>query len=248
MSRKGLLAGAALVVVANAIVLLGVVRNRSSGIQTIELTERELAPADLLGNALRLKIKEDLNGADAFAWFDDAKLRELGFPQAALVPDFFVQPSLLNGALATASSRWPARPAYIALEYDGPAWQAIAARGPVPLDPNAPVEELESHLVPVDVSRSSDGLLAKYGRTGRHLIVRATVESWALPFPGGKSLARGHIVDILDSVIPIPESASSLKNIGERQAWSSAGPRYSVRLAFGARFEPWIISATALPK
>ena len=246
-----MLACAALVVAANAIVLLGVARDRASPIQTIDLTERELPPAFFDINDLSLKVKDLSNPADIPSWFDEAKLRELGFPQAALVPDSFIVPSLLNGALGSYSSRWPPRLAYVALEYDGPAWQAIAAQRPAPLDPKAPEEELESHLVPVDVSRSSGALLAKYGRTGKHLIVRATVEPWVLPLDGtfsGKYIARGHIVDILGSEIHNPEPPSSLKNIGPRPSWSSQGPRYSVRLAFGARFEPWIISVTALPK
>jgi hypothetical protein len=247
VSHKGLLASTAVVVAANAIVLLGVARDRAFPIQTIELTERELPLDDRELDGLRLKI-HDPDGPNDASWFMDAKLRELGFPQAALVPDSFVQPSLLSGALAEASSRWPARPAYIALEYDGPAWQAIAAREPVPLTPNPPLEELESHLVPVDVSRSSDGLLAKYGRTGRHLIVRALVEPWAQPLAGGKSVAHGHIAQILGSVIHLPEPASIPRKLGVRQLWSSEGPRYTVRLAYGAGFEPWIISVMPIPK
>jgi hypothetical protein len=251
VSRKSLLACAALVVAANAIVLLGVTRDRASPIQTIDLTERELPPAFFDINDLSLTVKDLSNPADIPSWFDEAKLRELGFPQAALVPDSFVVPSFLNGALGSFSSRWPPRPAYIALEYDGPAWQAIEAQTPAPLDPKAPVEVLESHLVPVDVSRSSGALLAKYGRTGKHLIVRATVEPWVLPLDGissGKYIARGHIVDILGSVIHISEPPSSLKDIGPRPFWSSGGPRYTVRLASGSRFEPWIVAISALPR
>jgi hypothetical protein len=245
MRRKSLLAAAVLVVVANAIALLGVARNRASTLQTIDLTERELTlgyqDEENSGIDLHLAVNyvPGLDYGSGLDWLDAAKLKELGFPASV--------------SSIKEHRDWPARPAYVAFEYDGPAWQAVAAR-------EREIQrqfqrgsfeskfDREPRLVAIDASSSSETLLAKYGSTGRRLILHATVQP-QLARQDGKSIVRGHIAEILGPQIHVPlPAATVLPPRGPPQYGPPARPRYTIRLAFGARFEPWIISVTALPK
>jgi hypothetical protein len=229
MKRRGLLAAAALILIANAIALLGVERNRASAAQAIDLTPRELTLGyqgeENSGIDLRLSTNQS-----NFDWFDAAKLRELGFPASV---------SSVKNPLD-----WPARPAYVAFEYDGPAWQDLLAGQRDLPGFIAANSERQSHLVPVDASLSSDTLLQKYGNAGKHLIVRATIQPWLFGTKDGKTVPRGRIAEILGSEIhvPLPDALILAKIAPPREG------AYTVRLAFGSHFEPWVISVTALPK
>jgi hypothetical protein len=234
MKRRGLLAAAALVVVANAIALLGVARNRASTVQTIDLTERELALGYQDEENSGIDLRFVFNRQPNPDWFNAAKLQDLGFKTA--VPSDGMFPAI------------PERSAYVAFEYDGPAWQAVLSKELARPGAQAVYVEAQPHLVPVDVSRDSETLLAKYGSTGRHLIVRATVTS-TVDFRDGRRSMQGRIVEILPQEIhvPLPE-ASVLEKARLRPADTSQRPHYTVHLANGAHFEPWVVSVTALPK
>jgi hypothetical protein len=228
MRRRGLLAAAAIVLLANAIALLGVSRNRASTLQTIDLTERELT----LGYQGEENSGIDLHLAASYEptlnWFDAAKLQELGFPAAISSTDDH--------------RVWPARPAYVAFEYDGPAWQAVfEQQRKTPLFVAANFGN-QSRLVPIDASRDPVAL-----NTHKRLIVRATVQPGVV-VQDGKAVVRGRIANILDSQIHVPlPDALALEKLPPRPG-NSDPPRYTVRLAYGARFEPWVISVTAIPK
>ncbi len=213
MKRRGLLAAAALVVIANAIALVGVARNRASALQTIDLTEREL-PLGYQGeenSGIDLHLAIDYE--PGVGSFDAAELQEMGFPAADL-----------------------ARPVYVALEYDGPGWQALAAKERETRTVAASVILGQSRLIPVDASRSADALLTKYGSTGRHLIVRGTVKP-------------GQFVVVINPQIHVPlPAAVVLQNPPPPQPGGTEGPRYTIRLAYGTHFEPWVVSVTAMPK
>lgn len=212
MKRRGLLAAAALVVVANAIALVGVARNRASTLQTIDLTEREL-PLGYQGEENSgIDLHLAINYEPGVGWFDAAKLKEMGFPAADL-----------------------SRPVYVALEYDGPGWQAFAAKERE-TTVAASVILGQSRLIPVDASRSPDALLTKYGSTGRHLIVRGAVKP-------------GQFVVVINPQIHVPlPAAVVLQDPPSPQPGVTEGPRYTIRLAYGTHFEPWVVSVTALPK
>jgi hypothetical protein len=230
MRRRGLLAAAALVVVSNASALLGVARNRASTLQTIDLTERELTLGyqgeENSGIDLRLQTNYTFGvyGSN-MNWLDAAKLQELGFPAAVASRD--------------ASRDWLARPVYVALEYDGPAWQSLVAKElERPAGSVAAYIENQSHLVAVDASLSSETLLARYRNTGRHLIVRATV----------KPVVGSQFVEMINPQIHVPLPDALVLEKPEPPRLGTERRHYTVRLAYGARFEPWVISVTALPK
>jgi uncharacterized protein DUF4824 len=243
MKRRGLLAAAALVVVANAIALLGVAPNRASTLQTIELTQRELILGYQSEENSGIDLQLVVNNQSTLDWFDAAKLQELGFPASV--------------ASVTNYRDWPALSAYVAFEYDGPAWQAVAAKEREfqrqfqarPIESNIESNiDGQSHLVPVDASGSFETLLAKYGSTGTHLILRATV----LPLIGRKAgidVMGGRIVELINPQIHVPlPAALDLEKLKPPYLPSSQRARYTVRLAYGTRFEPWVVSVTALPK
>lgn len=237
MRGRGLIAGAAVVIASNAIALLDVEWNRASQGQIIELTDRELQQdyqyEENSGIDLRLTAtypfyppKEEPPDT---SWLDAPKLRELGFSAEDLD---------ISGRRA----EWPVRAAYVAFEYDGPAWQAIAdLQRSQPYPPAAYIEH-ESRLAPVDAAASPEPLLAKYGRDGKHIVLRATVQPQRIP-RRSDSIIQGQVVEILSSAIhvPVPE-ATVLRNLPAATPTGTEQSRYRVRLAYGARFEPWIVS------
>jgi len=228
--RRGLLAAAALVVVANAIALVGVARNRASTLQTIELTERELTLDDQGEENSGTDLRLTTNYWSSMDWFDAAKLQELGFPAAISSTD--------------EHRDWPARPAYVAFEYDGPAWQAVFEKQPKTPSFGAANFERQSRLVPVGASRDTTAL----NPPRNYLIVRATVQPRVV-IQEGKAVVRGQIVEIIDQQIHVPLPAGMiLPRPGPPRLGNSQIPRYTVSLAYGAHFEPWVISVTTLPK
>lgn len=130
MKHATLIAAAGLIVLANAIALVHAARNRSGEPDAeIVLSDRELSyydDPDDSGVSLTLHwLDPDSmsystmldSEAPARPWLDAAKLAELGF-------DVSVDPA--DERANRFYSRQSARTGFVALEYDGPAWQAWA--------------------------------------------------------------------------------------------------------------------------
>jgi hypothetical protein len=156
MRRKGLIVAAALVTLVNALSLITVGRNRARTVQTIELTERELPieyqTEENSGIDLHLRVvSEGIFGGLGIKWLDSSKLRELGFDT--------------SGAAVDNNWQHPPRPAYVALEYDGPGWQQYLEKARSTWRNLSPEREnTVSHLVAVDAgshTRPSDGEVRK---------------------------------------------------------------------------------------
>lgn len=225
MKKFGLLIAAAVVLASNALVLVGVSRNRAgSPVETIQLTQRELPKSyqekEDTGVSLRLSWNMDFLGTNTSSWLDEDKLRLLGFDPAAVLRDKKHQPL--------------PRRAFVVLEYDGPAWESVrqARLQPAPgLDLSA-----STRLVPIDAGPSPEPLLQKYSDHQRYLVVACVVHA----FTGAwDPIARkpitdrvqGSISEILPGNIHVPPSQAG--------AFSSAS--YTVTLAYGHRFEPWVV-------
>jgi len=124
MKRASLLAAAAIVLVANMFALVHAWRNRSGSIETnITLTERELPLSynlneDDTGVSLDLRwlglVRASFGWERPALWLDQKALQELGF-------DTSVAPS--DDKAIEFYQRQRARRAFVALEYDGPAWR-----------------------------------------------------------------------------------------------------------------------------
>jgi len=238
MRRGGLLVAAAVIVFANGVVLMEVARNRAAGpVETIQLTEREL-PLDSRGKEdtgveVHLNWRRFSLVEDDLSWLDQAKLEELGFDYTRALRD----------------PRHPPlpRPAFVALEYDGPAWeqwlksaqQDSVARG------GTLQTGLISRLVPIDLAKTPEPLLQKYQGRGKYLIVRGVVQLSAWTFQAGgapKPLRlQPNISELLPGSIHVPRPLSDvLGNLSI--ATPAAGPRYNLTLAYGRSFEPWIVA------
>lgn len=262
-----LLAGAGLIVLSNAVVLIGVAYNRSGQPRaTLELSERELALPNRYGamkedsglslhlqwrdNAMYMPVPIGF-GADFVPWFDKAKLAELGFD---------VSESAQDEHAARHYGRSLPRKAYIAFEFNGPAYQAILknsrenldkARALLAKDPGNKVlinqvtfarnalddaRHLRSRLVAIDAGLNAEGLRRRYPDRASYLILPGTVSITVLD----KEL-RGVITGVGGSRINVPLADRQVvaPAAGEKQA------TYTVRVAFGKRFEPWILAARA---
>jgi hypothetical protein len=237
MNWKRILPGILVVIVANAIALIGVSVNRSGRpFETIRLTERELSleraeEGDNSGIRLRLNW---YRGPD----FTRTKLQELGFDCPPISED-------------RDNIRFPLpKIVFAALEYEGQAWSeslSKMAAAPAP-DRKGANPGLASRLFAVDAAKTAMELRARFPDAGRHLIVRAMVR--AVP---GADLAlnsnkppewKGYVVQILPAEIYVPfPLASELARLDPRP---STAPRYSVTLSYGSKFEPWISSINLL--
>ena len=119
MRRRGPVLAAAVVIAANALALVAVARNRAGEPEAeLRLTERELPPAPWTDQStavfLRLEWQRSLPGSKAdWPWFDRAKLEALGFD---------CRHSIDAKDAREHYARMAARPAYVVLEYDGPAY------------------------------------------------------------------------------------------------------------------------------
>ncbi len=201
MSRiRGTILAGALVLLANAVALTGVLYNRSGEPEAIlVLTERELPLASLhresTGVSVRLRWDAplgdlDFPGFEARAagppeWFDREKLEALGF-------DCSVD---LNHPDAEAFYRKTLpMEAYVVLEYDGEAWREYLSRleeraveearegeGEIEERLGEAIERVrlaertESRLFAVDVGSDSRGLRERYPDRSRFLVARAAV-------------------------------------------------------------------------
>ena len=141
--------------------------NRGGRPQMIVLTERELGLPAAWGmggradrEALRMRFRWQSRDdpQEARLWLSDLKLRELGFntgvPAGAPEARWFYGRSL-------------PRVAWVAFEYDGPAWRAIERRretfaGGERLEGSVPRDREPSRLVPVDAAVDLESLRQRY--------------------------------------------------------------------------------------
>ena len=258
----------AVVLAGNAVVLIGVARNRSGGPRAlIELTERELLipTVEEENSGLSLELRWDNRSRrwphrfeDGPGWFDRRKLEELGY-------DCRVDPA--DPAADKHYQRALPIEAFIVLEYEGEAWQQWLAKPPEPPPPRFvepqqppdPQRESLSHtrLFAVDVGRDASLLRQKYGDPKRFLITPGHVQlirESKRDEESGKSVStylRGAISEVFVQRIHVPlehrraldtfRKESSLTYF-QRSPLASLEPRYTVTLAIGARYEPWIVA------
>ncbi len=227
MRRAGLIGALALLGVVNAVVLGGVVWNRSGEPQArLRLTERELPlhysfyrSEEDSGLALRLTLSDGSRSPD---WLDENKLRALGFrPERHYAAD---------DTEAGRDKRALPRRAWVVLEFDGPAWRAtLEARQQALVELAAKVaageattaqlelrqQDLErlrrsgSRLVAVDAGRNAAQLRARYPDRARYLIVSGELRMWisrsrSAQQRGDGPRVGGYIEQILTRRIHVP--------------------------------------------
>ena len=177
--------------------------------QVMELTERELqapylSPEAREGGTISLQLQYEgrYEPLDARNWLSDEKLRALGFnlPVPAAAPE-----------AADRYRRTPPRVAWVAFEYDGPAYQEFARRRELQKQNEGMVwrGRLEpSRLVPVDAAPDFESLHARYA-TG-HLIVRAIIVlNYLGPIDRGP-LVYAMVREVVPSRITVPRDLRDL--------------------------------------
>jgi hypothetical protein len=247
MTRILVPAVTALAVVA---VLVGVASyNRSRApLTALALTEREVRLAhdyDEKGQERELQLwiafEPRSDRFDARNWLTEDRLRALGFaldwPAGAPEAEDRYQ-------------RQPARLAWIALEYDGPAAKEIARQQQM-----GPSHGMmrgawldSSRLVPVDAAREVEPLLRRYP-TG-HLIVRGVIDLVFTPAEQGGPMVHGIIRQLTPSTVTVPlelrplleDLARSLRRDPPAEGVRILEPRYQVDVAIGPLGLPYVTS------
>jgi hypothetical protein len=265
--KRGLILAAAIVLIANASALIHAGRNRSGGAEAdITLTQRELSwplsevneDDSEIAPRLLWNYPQPLLVEPQPPWLDEKTLRALGF-------DTSVAPS--DGQASEFYQRQRARRAFVALEYDGPAWrkkiEELERRfqeHPDYVRPsdNDPKRQRESatRLIAIDASRDAAQLRARNPDRGVVIIVPAVIFIVLEPYmtkvrqSGAERPARivGSIRDIPSS-IHIPRPYSDVFRSGGIRARHGDGEvaEYRVHLRYGTSFEPWVVDVQVLP-
>jgi hypothetical protein len=262
MRRLSLVSAAAIIVVANALALLHVARNRA-GRPTAEvtLTNREaryFAPSagDEDSGVTLLLQWTDSNSfpwpvqPDApHRWLDRQKLQTLGF-------DCSVDPK--SSEAERFYRRQRPRRAFVALENDGPAWrmwreayELATAQERVTSRPTNYDDGrfLSSRLVAVDADLDREKLRARHPDHSNVLILPAAIAVTLepFPFPGVKADAK-RPVQIIGRIQQMPVAISVPRPLSDGFRRLHPTPRqeapkdviYHVRLRYGSELEPWV--------
>jgi hypothetical protein len=275
MKRPWLIAALARVALSNAWVLIHVARNRSGSPDAeLELTLRELVyyggRSENSSVVLMLRWQNpapeyEMTGIERPGWFDRTKLEELGF-------DLQVPDDAMDAARHYQNQR--SREVFVALEFDGPAWQRwLKMREPrLHLEsrytPEMSVEqrlEVErrtgSRLVAVDVGLDPVALRRKYSDRHQVMILpglaRAIWEGARRPSaddPGHPAGVRGAITRVSIEEINVPRPLSRLLDPQFSYVpWTYEGrelkilpPPYGMTLRVGSLYEPWVANMKPL--
>ena len=269
-SRYTLIAGLALIAVANAVALIGVAYNRSDTGSVLHLTQRELTPPyqwrgthENSGLALRLQwrvLQEETAGSHylswgnvssggAPAWLDKAKLETLGFAGTQLE---------ITGKVRDSIQKQLSKEVLLVLELDGPIYQTSLdrvrryAERQAAKDPKEAKNILEreqsinSRLFAADAGLDAAALRTKYPDHSRYAIVRGRVRPQLLD---GTHPAKpfGYISDISIDEISVPFIFREVFDFVQQEIVTNQRnliPPYEVTVTFGKRLEPWITAAS----
>jgi hypothetical protein len=269
------MAAVGVLVVSNAFVLAHVAMNRSGEADSeMELTALELQYYGNRGDdssvVLMLRWQNTApeyppgTGLEDPGWFDQKKLEELGFDL-----------SLPAGSpkVARFYENLRSREAFVALEFEGPAWEQWLAKrvaqaatelsyGPqVTLPDRIAIESQTSpRLVSIDVARDPAELRRKYPDRKRVMIlpglVRAMLDPERRPSAGAPlrpAFLRGAITRLTIESVSVPEPLNRRLDGLSYSPWTYDGkqvkimqPPYSVTLRVGSKHEPWVADVKPL--
>ena len=227
--------------------------DRESGALTLALTWRVLLDDPNLG------AYQGSWGSPA--WLNEAKLAELGFDVAR---------AMKQDRTGGHYQRLLPREALFVLEFDGPTWpkaveqarkharKEAADAGGASAKPGqhdrakAAAEMLKreettnSRLFAVDAGLDAAALRAKYPDRSRYAIVTGKVRAYR---DGKGDKLQGHIAEIHNARVNVPlELVPSIGSVPKRHRWtvgSPDGPAFEATIAFGKRFEPWLLGVAS---
>ena len=261
MKSSLLVAALGLVAVSNAWVLAHVARNRSGPPDSeMALTTRELyytGPRDEDSTAtLRLQWRNSapeyrtgkILDSDSPGWFDPNKLEELGFD---------VSVPAVSKSAQRHYEKARAREVFVALEFDGPAYQQWLMQNDFSYYTQIPPAERLSieqqtgtRLVAIDAGLDAAALRRKYPDGARVTILAGLARVVREP-----KFLRGAITRIATELINVPAGLN--RQVDPRIAnpsWTYTDqklkiepPRYELTLRTGSLHEPWIVRVRPLP-
>ena len=266
-SSRGLfILGFIVLVVTNSVVLTGVASNRYGDPEAVmKLTERELKlPYQIRkensGLSLRLAwrtLGRNTDGKHYFnrrspAWFNAEKLKELGFQ----VDDYISSEHTLPHY-----KRPIPKHVFVVLEYSGESYREALRRAEEaladsdnlksPKNSKRAEERLsrerisESRLFAVDVGVNPEKLRKKYSDRTRFIITKGVVKP-RYNYNGKTREVFGYLarLDIQSIHVPLKHRQvfDKVLTSGKPKQNKLGLPRYSVELAYGSRFEPWLLS------
>ncbi|MBI5442023.1 MAG: DUF4824 family protein [Deltaproteobacteria bacterium] len=253
-----LLAALVSALLAEALVLGPALYNRSGTEASLVLTEREMPRAEPLEASPFLRLRWEQ--PDALPWLGREKLEALGFHLSGPAAD---------PAEQLRYEKTLPKAAYVALEYEGDAWQAWLAETEMELDLLAARlergemtrEEFEesrgaldrerrtrSRLLAVDVDRDPAELRRRCPDASRYLILPGAVRL----ILGGDGNVRGAVSAVSPEAIRAPDrDLPALRGRSPHPHpdpyWSDPlEPRYRVELRSGRLHRPWIESVQPL--
>ena len=264
--------GFVLLLASNALVLAGVAFNRGGAPEAVAtLTERELRMPYRLhkensGLALRLvwRCESRLKDVTHYTrtgspkWFDEKKLKELGFE---------VEKAAGQKPYPVRYREPVAREVFIVLENDGETFERALmsaetalekAKEALSADPSdkklkgrlkIAMERLkrerarESRLFAVNAGLDAGLLRERYADRSRFIIAKGRVES-RYGYGKKKRFPSGHISRLSIERINVPlefrRDLDSIPAVRKPGTGSSGVVSYTVEVAYGSRFEPWI--------
>lgn len=242
-----LYAAAVLVLVSSAFALIHAARNRSGPpTAVITLTDHELActrDRDDSGILLRMHYSHLYQDPYAPAWLSPSQIRALGFdtsidPEDTRAYDYY--------------RRQRSRRAFVAFEYDGPAFQR--ALGAVDEPQRRGQEGRSSRLIPVDASLNAQELHAKYAGRPDVLILPAILRimsetTWSATATRAAKPARLNVavLQVANEIhVPLPFSETFRRLPVTTRPENSEQPLYRVTLRYGRFYEPQI-TAVSVP-
>jgi hypothetical protein len=193
-------------------------------------------------------------------WLDEAKLAALGFD---------VSPPPVERRSAWRYDRQLPREALVVFELDGPANQKAlerareraakeAAKGAetAKTGPGSPAQQAaqflkneeaaNSRLFAVDAGTDAQALRAKYPDRARYAIVRGKVRLSYQSRRGKEAQWTGYIADIQNAQVNVPlefrKAIESAPRTVTPATIADGQPAFEVTVAFGKRFEPWIVA------
>lgn len=260
MTNRGLLAAAATLLVANALILGGVMRNRAGNPDAVvRLGERELqswgSQSDGAEEFLNLRLQWTMaTGPDGTEWFDGSKLGALGLRNLPAVDD------------TTRTRGWmePTRPGYVVLELAGPAWERWQAAPQAAADSAAaqrtvsmagPAEEAKpmltrdagaTRLMAVDFGLDPLALRQQYPERSQYLILPATYRAAIIPAvrdsagtTSAPARVEGQVSQLLPGTVHVPRPLrDSLLALGAAKHDSTT--HFEVTLKVGKKWEVWV--------
>ena len=193
-------------------------------------------------------------------WLDQAKLIELGFDlkkhnedPAGFLDDKNDLPHKVylvleyNGAayrqaLAEAAENLSEQQALLANNPDKEEFEKRAEKAQKRLDHE---QHRNSRLFAIDAGRDKARLRAAYPDTSGYIVMQALIRPLRNNV-GKQEKWKGRITDLLADTINIPleyrAPFEALEKSARRHTRNKQAPRYNVRVAFGKRAEPWVVS------